>query len=237
MRLNKYLAECGVASRRKCDELIAAGKVSVNGQVARHLGVKVDEFADTIRLQNTVVKPNRELEYILLNKPKDVITTVSDDRGRRTVLDIVSPTKRVFPVGRLDRDTTGVLLLTNDGELAHRLTHPKFKIDKTYEVKLNAPLKWSDQCRLQSGVELEEGITSECRVEIPEPKDKTVVRMTIHQGWKRQVRRMFAALGYHVVQLKRVRFAFIDLSGLKRGQSRHLSSQEVARLRALCHGD
>ncbi len=230
--MNKYLVDCGVASRRKCDELIAAGSVSINGEVVRSPGSRVNTESDEVRLHNKPVRPLKSYEYILLNKPKDVITTMSDERGRRTVLDFIKSRNRVFPVGRLDRDTTGVLLLTNDGDLAYRLMHPKFKVQKTYEVMLNAPLKRSDQLKLEQGVELEEGITSECTVML-DPVDQKFVQMTLHQGWKRQIKRMFEALGYRVVNLKRVKFGFLDARGLKRGQWRFLTGSEIERLKRL----
>lgn len=237
VRLNKYLADSGVASRRKCDELIATGHVTVNGRVQRQLGTKVDEMNDVVRVASRLVRPVRTYEYILFHKPKDVITTVSDDRGRKTVLDFVGSKTRVFPVGRLDRDTTGLLLLTNDGDLTYRLMHPSFKVDKTYEVTLNKPLSWSDKCKLEAGIELEEGTTTACKVEMPPGTPPTFVRMIVQQGWKRQIRRMFEQLDYHVIQLKRVGFAFLGLQGLKRGQCRHLTKHEVARLKAVCNGN
>ena len=237
VRLNKYLADCGVASRRKCDEFIAAGKVSVNGAVEQRLGTKIEIGADEVRFLDKLIKPAARYEYILIHKPKDVITTAADERGRRTVLDIVKTKTRVFPVGRLDRDTTGALLLTSDGELAHRLMHPKFNIKKTYEAILNRDLVLNDARKLEDGIPLEEGVTGDCLVEFPVPADHRFVVLTIHQGWNRQIRRMFDTLGYDVVKLKRIAYAFLDLRGLRRGQWRHLNQKEVERLRTLGHGN
>lgn len=233
VRLNKYLADCGVASRRKCDALIAAGKVSVNGTIEQRLGTKIETGADIVKFNNKVVIPSAGSEYILLHKPKDVITTVADDRGRKTVMDLVRSRARLFPVGRLDRDTTGVLLLTNDGAMAHTLMHPRFNVSKTYEVNLNSELQHGDVLRLEAGIELDEGTTSETIVQFPTPLDRRFVVITIHQGWNRQIRRMFEQLGHRVVRLKRVGYAFLDVRGLRRGQWRHLTNIEVQRLRGL----
>ncbi len=237
VRLNKYLADCGVASRRKCDALIAAGKVAVNGAVEQRLGTKVESGADVVKFDNKVVKPVGRHEYILLHKPKDVITTAVDERGRKTVLDLVRSRARLFPVGRLDRDTTGALLLTNDGELAHLLMHPRFNVAKTYEVHLNSELQPGDVVRLEAGIELDEGTTSETTVQFPAPQDRSFVVITIHQGWNRQIRRMFEKLGHSIVRLKRVGYAFLDLRGLNRGQWRPLTNPEVQRLKGLNHAN
>ncbi|NIR51417.1 rRNA pseudouridine synthase, partial [candidate division KSB1 bacterium] len=171
------------------------------------------------------------LEYILLNKPKGVVTTVSDEKSRKTVVDLISSDTRLFPVGRLDIDTTGLLLLTNDGELTYRLMHPKFNVDKTYEVYLDSELNKDDEINIENGIYLEEGKTAKCRIVFPESKNRRRVHLTIHQGWKRQIRRMFAHLGYHVLELKRIAMASLRLNGLAVGQWRKLSSEELNKLR------
>lgn len=227
IRLNKYLADCGVGARRKCDQFIVEGKVSVNGLIEQRLGTKIDENVDQVRLHNKLLKPGRRFDYVLLNKPKGVVTTASDEKGRKTVLDIVKLKTRIFPVGRLDIDTTGLLLLTSDGELAYKLTHPKYKVNKIYEVQLETAFKAADKKKLESGIRLDEGITSGCQIEWPNPRNKKFVRITIYQGWNRQVRRMFAALGYKVLTLKRVGLACLSLGGLKKGEWRNLTTNEV----------
>lgn len=233
VRLNKYLADCGVASRRKCDQIIFDGQVAVNGTTERRMGVKIDERADEIKLNDQLLQPTRHEEYILLNKPKGFVTTVSDEKSRKTVLDLVQSKGRIFPVGRLDINTAGLLLLTNDGELTYKLTHPKFKIDKIYEVRVDSDLKWSDKKALEAGIELEEGVTSECAIEMSRTGNKKILKMTLHQGWKRQVRRMFEALGYEVLGLKRIGFASLNLDGLKMGGWRRLTKKEVEQLKRL----
>lgn len=231
--MNKYLAESGIASRRKCDELIAAGKVVVNGTVERRLGIKIDENADRVKIEGQTIKPVDQYQYFILNKPKGYVTTASDERERKTVVDLIPSQTRVFPVGRLDKDTTGLLLLTSDGELAYKLTHPKFNIDKVYELRLNKDLTSADKKKLESGIKLEEGVTSACTVDFPNVMKKRMIRMTIHQGWKRQIRRMLAALGYVVLDLNRVGLAFLTLGNLKLGQCRKLTHGEVERLKKM----
>lgn len=232
IRLNKYMAECGVASRRKCDDLIQRGKVRVNGVIERELGIKIDEFRDEVRLNERLIKPSVRHEYILLNKPRGYVTTTSDEKSRKTVLDLIETRKRVFPVGRLDKDTTGLLLLTDDGDLTYKLTHPKFNIDKIYQATLDTELKENDVGKLESGIRLEEGVTSECAIEFPRAGDLKLVEIRIHQGWKRQIRRMFAELGYDVLKLKRTGLAFLTLKGVKSGQWRRLTTKEVQQLKA-----
>lgn len=211
--------------------LISKGWVSVNGAVENRLGAKINENVDTVQLNGKLLKPQTEFEYILLNKPKGVVTTTADEKSRTTVLDLVNTGRRVFPVGRLDKDTTGLLLLTNDGELTYRLTHPKFDINKVYAVSLDSNLEKADQKMLESGICLEEGKTARCKIEFPQPKNRRLVHMTVHQGWKRQLRRMFAHLGYTVLELKRFAMASLDLEGLKVGAWRKLTAREVANLK------
>lgn len=229
--MNKYLAQCGVGSRRWADRLIRAGRVKVNGRVIQELGVKIDENKDQVQVDDQVVKPKRHFTYVLLNKPRGVITTVSDERKRKTVLDLIKSSERLFPVGRLDKDTTGLLLLTNDGELAYHLTHPKFKIEKIYLVRLNRPLNNEDRLKLARGVQLEEGKTAPCKIEYVHSKNRTEVKVILQQGWKRQIRRMFASLNYEVVELKRLGMANLTINGLKEGAWRYLNNQEIQQLK------
>ncbi len=237
VRLNKYLASCGVAARRKCDELIAQGQVSVNGTIERRLGTKVAVGSDQVEFLDKRVEPIQSFHYILLHKPRGVVSTAKDERHRKTVIDIINLRDRVFPVGRLDRDTSGVLILTNDGEVSYRLTHPKYEVSKTYDVHLDSDLAENDKKKLQVGIELEEGVTSAAVVSWTEPGSKASVRITIHQGWNRQVRRMFETLGYKVRRLKRVEFAGLTVEGLRPGEWRKLRRREIEHLKRIGYGN
>lgn len=231
VRLNKFLAEAGVGSRRKADELIAQGVVKVNGAVTTELGTKVVK-SDFITVNGDPIKEKTNTVYIILNKPKNVLTTSSDDRGRKTVLDIVKKQTRIFPVGRLDRNTTGAILLTNDGELAHRLTHPSYEIERIYIVKLDSEIKFEDAKSISLGVELEDGPTQPCEIDV-NPNDKTKLIITLKEGKNREVRRLFEHFGYEVKQLSRKIFAGLSISGLKVGEYRHLTRGEVRKLKKL----
>ena len=233
MRLNKYLAEAGVASRRKADELIAEGVVRVNGKIVTELGSKVNPQRDEVSVRGTPVYIEAQLFYILLNKPKDCITTTSDEKGRRTVMDLIPAEMHVYPVGRLDRNTTGALLLTNDGDLANRLMHPRFHAPKTYVIELASNIKPQHIERLRTGVKLDDGKTAPCEAEVLNPPHATVVGLVLHEGRNRQVRRMFETLGYDVRKLDRVAYAGLTLSGLKRGDWRYLEENEVGYLKNL----
>ena len=214
MRLNKFLAACGIASRRDCDKLIAEGRVCVNGKAAV-LGVDVsDSDCVTVDGRQVTLKKN---EYYLLNKPKGYLSTVSDEKGRRTVLDLMPDTVgRIYPVGRLDYDSEGLLILTTDGELAQRLTHPSNEVPKTYLVKIEGTLKESDLNPLRSGIEIEGGyVTKKCKAHIVETnKQYTKIHMTITEGKNREIRKMFAAIGREVVLLKRIKVGELTLRGL-----------------------
>lgn len=233
VRLNKYIADSGVCSRRKADELIAGGSVRVNGRLVTVLGSKVDPARDKIFVGERQVSILDEPVYLVFNKPKDCITTASDERGRTTVMDYVRLRQRVFPVGRLDRNTTGVLFLTNDGAFANRLMHPKFGIRKTYKVTLKEPLKPKDAERLSSGLRLADGKTKPAEVYyVPGGKNK-VVTIEIHEGRNRQVHRMFEALGYEIDKLDRVAYGDLTYQGLPRGRWRFLTAVELRRLMSL----
>lgn len=232
IRLNKFIARAGVCSRRDADRLIADGKVTVNGSVVTEMGTKV-RLKDTIEVNGRRIVPEH-LTWILLNKPKDAITTTSDERDRRTVLDLIDREKvdidGLFPVGRLDRDTTGVLLITNDGDLAHRLMHPSYEITKMYMVTVDRPIDDADLDRLRAGIELDDGPATVDRVARPDPSDPRVVGLSIHEGRNRQVRRMMEALGYEVKSLERIRYAGLTSKGIRRGKWRRLDTDEVSAL-------
>ena len=232
IRLNKYLANAGVCSRREADEFMAAGVVTVNGQVVTELGTKVKR-GDEVRFHDHLVSIERKI-YILLNKPKDCVTTVDDPQERKTVMDYVKGAckERIYPVGRLDRNTTGVLLLTNDGELASKLTHPKFLKKKVYHARLDKPIPEEDIEKLLNGVELEDGVIRCDDAKYTQTDtDHTQVGIEIHSGRNRVVRRMFEALGYHVVRLDRTQFAGMTKKNLRRGDWRFLTEKEVNMLR------
>ena len=234
MRINKFLADKGIASRRHADEMISAGRVTINGVVAT-LGANVEE-TDEVALDGILLESGeKKNEYYLMNKPKGVVCTVSDDRGRKTVMEFLPEgTGRVFPVGRLDYETEGLLILTNDGDLAFRLTHPATEIPKTYMVKIEGTLTEKDLNPIRSGVELDGVMTKKCKAHIVEThKDYTKVHITITEGKNRQVRRMFESIGKNIVFLKRVSIGQLKLTGLDRGQMGPLTELEIAYLKAL----
>ena len=226
MRLNAYLARAGVASRRGAEELIRSGRVRVNGEVAG-LATFV-EGNDRVEVDGSPVEPE-PLTYVLLYKPADVVTTARDPQGRPTVVGLVGHERRVVPVGRLDADTTGALLLTNDGPLAHRLMHPRYEVDKVYEAEVEGEPGENALARLRKGVELEEGLTAPAEAALVGP---SLVELTIHEGRKHQVKRMLEAVGHPVLRLHRKAYAGLTLDGLKPGEWRELSRDEVKRLRA-----
>ncbi len=233
-RLQKVLAEAGVASRRKCEEYITAGRVQVNGEVVTTLGVKVDPAQDQIKVDGRAINQQRKI-YVLLNKPKGVITSATDPGGRKVVTDFLQGIEeRVYPVGRLDYDTEGLLLLTNDGEFAHLLTHPKHHVPRTYQATVKGVPHGSVLDKLREGVQLEDGMTSPAEVEyadINPQKNETVVEITIYEGRNRQVRRMFESVTFPVIRLKRIQFGPIFLTGVPRGKYRHLAPDEIKALK------
>jgi 23S rRNA pseudouridine2605 synthase len=225
VRLNAYLARTGVASRRRADELIKTGRVRVNGEPGQ-LNTFV-ERGDRVEVDGEEVRPQR-LAYVLLHKPAGVVTTASDPQGRQTVVDLVDPDVRVVPVGRLDVETTGALLLTNDGDLAHRLAHPKYEVEKVYEAEIEGEPSDEALRRLAAGVELEEGVTAPAEVRLLGP---SVVLLSIHEGRNRQVRRMLEAVGHPVRRLHRSRYAGLTVEGLAPGEWRELDEREESALR------
>ncbi len=231
IRLNKYLANAGVCSRREADDIIQAGVVTVNGQVVTELGTKVLR-GDEVKFHDQPVTLEKKV-YVLLNKPKDYVTTSDDPQQRKTVMDLVKDAcpERIYPVGRLDRNTTGVLLLTNDGEMASKLTHPKFLKKKVYHVYLDKNVTMHDMQQIASGIELEDGEIHADAIEYADDHDKSQVGIEIHSGKNRIVRRIFESLGYRVTKLDRVQFAGLTKKNLRRGDWRFLTEQEVDMLR------
>ena len=235
IRLQKYLAEAGVASRRKCEELMLQGRVEVNGVQVTELGTRVNA-EDVVKVDGKPVKQEGKKIYIILNKPVGYITTAKDQFSRRTVLDLIEGVnERIYPVGRLDYDTSGLLLLTNDGDLAYRLTHPSRETDKVYQVKINGNLNDGQIQALKSGIRLEDDFkTSAAKIKIIERSETgSVVEITIHEGKNRQVRRMFEAVGHTVLKLKRISTGPLQLGNLEEGKWRYLTQDEVKGLKKI----
>ena len=234
-RISKVIANSGYTSRRKADELIENGKVIVNGEIAS-LGQKVNGN-DIIMIDGEIINHNDgNFEYYLLNKPRGVVTTSHDDKGRKTVVELIDTKTRIYPVGRLDYDTTGALLLTNDGVLTNMLIHPKNNIDKTYLAKIEGIIDLGDINKLKKGIKIDDFKTSPARVKVKKFDKKTntsYVSITIHEGHNHQVKKMFDALGYDVIRLTRISFAGLDVKGLKSGEYKVLTIKEVQRLYSL----
>lgn len=234
-RLQKVIAQTGYCSRRKAEELIQSGKVEVNGKVIREMGVKVN-YDDDITINGNSLDLKEDKVYYLLNKPRGIITSTSDEKNRKTVVDLIDETKRIYPVGRLDYDTTGVLILTNDGELTNLLIHPRSNIEKLYIAKVNGiPLK-EELVRLSKGVVIDGRKTSKAKVKIKKINKKlntSLLEITIHEGRNHQVKKMIESIGYEVIRLRREKFAFLDVNSLKPGEYRKLSIKEVKSLYAM----
>lgn len=234
MPLNKFLAHCGICSRRDAVQLITEGKVKVNKTVVTEPGYKVQK-ADEVTYNNKKVFVTKNLVYILLNKPKDYITTTDDPQGRKTVLELVkaSGQQRVYPIGRLDRNTSGVLLLTNDGDLTQKLSHPSYEVKKIYEVKLDKPLIKNDFDKILKGIKLSDGPITADSLAYADSKDKSIIGIEIHSGRNRIVRRIFEHLGYDVKGLDRVMYAGLTKKNVERGKWRFLSEKEIRLLKYL----
>lgn len=232
MRLNKYVAHCGICSRRKAGELVKAGKVSVNGAIQIDPSYQIQK-GDEVHYNGKLIQPEVMSVYILLNKPKDVITTVNDDRGRKTVVDILGSEvrQRIFPVGRLDRDTTGLLLLTNDGALAKQMTHPRYQVPKVYQATLDKPLTKQDLEKIRAGLTLEDGPVSVDWINYLHKDKKDTISLEIHHGRNRIVRRIFEHLGYEVIKLDRTYLAGLTKKDLPRGFYRYLTEEEIRKLK------
>jgi 23S rRNA pseudouridine2605 synthase len=231
IRLNKFIANTGICSRREADSLILSGSIKVNGKTITELGTRIDP-GDVVTYKGKKLQGEKKV-YILMNKPKDCVTTVKDTHGRMTVLDLVKDgcQERIYPVGRLDRNTTGVLLLTNDGELADALTHPSYNRKKVYHIFLNKNLKPGDLKQISYGIELEDGFIRPDSIQYADPKDKTQVGMEIHSGRNRIVRRIFEHLDYRIKRLDRVYFAGLTKKGITRGHWRYLTAKEISMLK------
>jgi 23S rRNA pseudouridine2605 synthase len=231
-RLQKVLAAAGIASRRVCEGLIAEGRVTVNGEVAE-LGVKVEPTTDEVRLDGERVNVDPDRVYVLLNKPRGVVTTTDDPQGRRTVLDLVQLPQRLFPVGRLDQDTEGLLLLTNDGELANRLMHPSYEVERIYVALVPGPVRGGTFAAIRQGVELEDGIARPRSIrQLEQERSKALLEIVMTEGRKREVRRMLGAVGLTVERLARVAYGGVELGDLRQGKWRFLTQTEIGRLHA-----
>jgi len=232
VRLQKIIAQAGVASRRAAEELIRAGAVTVNGKIVRELGTKADPQKDHIKVRGRLVQSKEPLTYLMLHKPKGVVTTLSDPQGRPIISDFLRGVKaRVYPVGRLDYDSEGLLFLTNDGELAHAVTHPRYGVPKTYQVKVKGVLTDEGLAKLQAGVTLPDGKKAVGRVEkIRKMAANSWLEITLHEGQKRQIRRMMEEIGHPVLKLKRVRLATLELGDLPPGRYRYLTPEEIQSL-------
>jgi len=228
-RLQKLIAKAGICSRREAENLISAGRVTVDGKIIKELGAKAD-LNQKIRVDGKILHFNTEKIYILLNKPRGYVTTAHDERGRKTILDLIDIPERIYPVGRLDLNSEGLILLTNDGDLTNLLIHPRFKIEKTYLVKISGEITDEKLDKIRAGIELDDGLTAPAEIYL---LDENFVEITIHEGRNRQIRRMFAAIGCDVKKLRRTRFANLTLDGLKVGKYRFLTAAEINSLKKL----
>lgn len=234
MRINKYMAECGVASRRACDEMILEGRVKVNGKKIDTPGLEVNEFNDVVTLDGRRITLVSKKYYIMLHKPKGYVTTVKDDKGRKTVMELIKIRSRLYPVGRLDYDTEGLLLLTNDGQLAYALTHPSHEVPKTYIAKIKGKISDTEVRQLRKGVEIDGKMTLPAVVKIIETDDEfSRVEVTIKEGRNHQIKKMFEVVGKEVVFLKRTAIGPLKLGGLGRGEYKNLTSKEIEILKAM----
>ena len=234
-RLQKVIANKGYCSRRRAEELILQGKVEVNGKIIKEMGYKVS-YDDDILVEGNALNDKEGKVYFLLNKPRGVLSTVHDEKGRKTVIDLINTSARIYPVGRLDYDTTGLIILTNDGDLTALLTHPKNNIDKKYVAKINGFLTKEDVLKLKNGVIINNRKTCKSKVKIKKYDKKnntSLVELVIHEGRNHQVKKMFEAIGFRVLKLKREQLAFLTLDGLKSGQARELTIHEVKKLYSL----
>lgn len=232
-RLQKYIAKCGAASRRKAEELIFDGRVKVNGSVVNNI-VIVDDEVDVVELDGKVIKPEENMVYIMVNKPTEIITSAKDQFDRKTVLDIVNVKERVYPVGRLDYDTSGLLILTNDGDVTNRMTHPSHEVNKVYAAEIIGVPTKEEMDSFEKGLKIEDYITSPARIRIIESKgDMALIEVTIHEGKNRQVRKMCEAIGHPVINLKRIAFGKLKLGKLKPGEWRNLSESEIEYLKSI----
>ena len=231
-RIQKVIAETGYCSRRKAEELIKQGKVCLNGEVVTQMGVKVN-YDDDITIEGNSIELKQDKVYYLMNKPRGVVTTTSDEKNRKTVIDLINDDRRIYPVGRLDYDTTGALLLTNDGELTNLLIHPKSNVEKSYIAKINGIPTKEELIKLSKGVVIDGYKTSKARVKLKKINKKnqtSIIEVVIHEGKNHQIKKMFETIGYEVIKLKRDKFAFLNVDSLKSGEYRKLNPKEVKKL-------
>lgn len=231
-RIQKVIAETGYCSRRKAEELIKQGKVCLNGEVVTQMGIKVN-YDDDITIEGNSIELKQDKVYYLMNKPRGVVTTTSDEKNRKTVIDLINDDRRIYPVGRLDYDTTGALLLTNDGELTNLLIHPKSVIEKLYIAKIKGVPSKEELIKLSKGVVIDNYKTSKAKVKLKKINKKnqtSLIEIIIHEGKNHQIKKMFETIGYEVIKLKRDKFAFLDVDSLKSGEYRELNPKEVKRL-------
>lgn len=233
-RLQKFMARCGVASRRKCEQLILEGKVKVNGKIITELGAKVIENKDIVEFNNKIILPEQKKVYFVLNKPTGYITSLKDEKGRKTILDIVKVNERIFPIGRLDYDSSGLLLLTNDGNIYNKIIHPRVSIDKKYIATVKGKFTKEEIIKFSSGVDIGGYITSNASIkEISFKNNISTVEITIHEGKNRQIRKMCSAFNHDVISLKRISIGNISLGYLKEGEYRNLTKSELEYINSL----
>ena len=233
-RLQKYMASCGVASRRKCEEIILSGRVKVNGIIIKELGSKVDLEKDIVEVDGSVIKKEERKVYYMLNKPEGYITSVKDEKNRKTVLDIIKTEERIYPIGRLDYDSSGLIILTNDGDIYNKIIHPRVEIIKQYRVVVKGEFRQKDIAKYERGVDIGGYVTSNASLKILGSIDnRTSLEIGIHEGKNRQIRRMLSALGYEVISLKRVAIGKIRLMNLPKGEYRALTEEELKYLKSL----
>ena len=243
-RLQKYIARCGVASRRKSEELILSGQIRVNGNIVTELGTKVNIDTDVVEYNNKVIKQEENKVYIMLNKPEGYITSASDEKGRKTVLDLIDVEERIYPIGRLDYDSSGLLLLTNDGDIYNKIIHPRVAIDKKYSALCEGKFTEKEIEKFKNGIDIGGYITSNANIEIIDEENikikktgentiRSTVEITIHEGKNRQIRRMCASLNHNVIALKRVSVGSIKLGNLKKGSWRMLTQEEINYIKGL----
>jgi 23S rRNA pseudouridine2605 synthase len=239
-RLQKYMARCGIASRRKCEQIILEGKVKVNDKIVNELGVKINPENDGVFYNGKRILPEENKLYIMLNKPEGYITSVKDEKGRKTILDIIKVNERIYPIGRLDYDSSGLLLLTNDGDIYNKIIHPRVEVDKKYIALCKGIFSSEEIRKFESGIDIGGYITSDAKIKvISKEKDiktnnsNSLVEITIHEGKNRQIRRMCSALGHDVITLKRIAIGNIKLGYLKRGEWRSLTEEELKYINSL----
>jgi pseudouridine synthase len=231
IRINKYIASCGALARRKVDEYIMQGRITINGITVREPGFKVNPEKDSVSIDGEPIKIEKNKIYVVLNKPSKVISAVTDDKKRKTVIDIVKVKERIFPIGRLDYDTTGLIILTNDGELANKLMHPKYEVEKTYLVHLSKPLNEKHRKILMDGVYIDRKKTEPAKIRFVNRNDYKRLHLSIHEGRNRQVKKMFEAFGYKIRKLRRTKYGNLKLGSLSEGEWRKLSEKEIALLK------